>query len=32
MRLLSEMGMDATSIDAVIFVTQTPDYFQPNNA
>jgi 3-oxoacyl-[acyl-carrier-protein] synthase-3 len=31
-RLLSEMGMDATSIDAVIFVTQTPDHSQPNNA
>ena len=31
-RLLSEMGLDATSIDAVIFVTQTPDYPQPNNA
>ena len=32
MRLLSEMGLDATSIDAVIFVTQTPDHSQPNNA
>ena len=31
-RLLSEMGLDATSIDAVIFVTQTPDHPQPNNA
>ena len=31
-RLLAEMGLDATSIDAVIFVTQTPDYAQPNNA
>ena len=31
-RLLSEMGLDASSIDAVIFVTQTPDYPQPNNA
>ena len=31
-RLLSEMGLDATSIDAVIFVTQTPDHAQPNNA
>jgi 3-oxoacyl-[acyl-carrier-protein] synthase-3 len=30
-RLLSEMGLDATSIDAVIFVTQTPDHAQPNN-
>jgi 3-oxoacyl-[acyl-carrier-protein] synthase-3 len=26
------MGLDATSIDAVIFVTQTPDHSQPNNA
>lgn len=31
-RLLAEMGVDATSIDAVIFVTQTPDHGQPNNA
>ncbi len=31
-RLLTEMGLDATSIDAVIFVTQTPDHSQPNNA
>ena len=31
-RLLNEMGLDATSIDAVIFVTQTPDHAQPNNA
>ena len=31
-RLLEEMGLDATSIDAVIFVTQTPDHAQPNNA
>lgn len=31
-RLLAEMGLDASSIDAVIFVTQTPDYAQPNNA
>lgn len=31
-RLLAEMGADATSIDAVIFVTQTPDHSQPNNA
>jgi 3-oxoacyl-[acyl-carrier-protein] synthase-3 len=31
-RLLAEMGLDATSIDAVIFVTQTPDHVQPNNA
>jgi 3-oxoacyl-[acyl-carrier-protein] synthase-3 len=32
LRLLAEMGLDATSIDAVIFVTQTPDHPQPNNA
>lgn len=31
-RLLDEMGIDASSIDAVIFVTQTPDHAQPNNA
>lgn len=31
-RLFEEMGIDATSVDAVIFVTQTPDYAQPNNA
>jgi 3-oxoacyl-[acyl-carrier-protein] synthase-3 len=31
-RLIAEMGLDATSIDAVIFVTQTPDHSQPNNA
>ncbi len=31
-RLLAEMGLDASSIDAVIFVTQTPDHPQPNNA
>jgi 3-oxoacyl-[acyl-carrier-protein] synthase-3 len=31
-RLLAEMGLDANSIDAVIFVTQTPDHSQPNNA
>jgi len=31
-RLLAEMGLDATSIDAIIFVTQTPDHSQPNNA
>ena len=31
-RLLADMGLDATSIDAVIFVTQTPDRAQPNNA
>jgi 3-oxoacyl-[acyl-carrier-protein] synthase-3 len=31
-RLLAEVGLDASSIDAVIFVTQTPDHAQPNNA
>ena len=31
-RLISEMGLDVSSIDALIFVTQTPDHSQPNNA
>ncbi len=31
-RLLAEMALDASSIDAVIFVTQTADHSQPNNA
>ncbi len=31
-RLLDEMGIDASAIDAVIFVTQTPDHSQPNNS
>jgi 3-oxoacyl-[acyl-carrier-protein] synthase-3 len=31
-RLLNELGVDATSLDALIFVTQTPDHSQPNNA
>lgn len=31
-RLLAELSLDASSIDAVIFVTQTPDHSQPNNA
>jgi len=31
-RLLSSLDVDASSIDAVIFVTQTPDHPQPNNA
>lgn len=31
-RLIDEMGLDASSLDAVIFVTQTPDHSQPNNA
>lgn len=31
-RLLADLGVDPTSLDAVIFVTQTPDHPQPNNA
>lgn len=31
-RLIAEMGIDATSIDAIVFVTQSPDHSQPNNA
>ena len=31
-RLIVEMAIDLSSIDAVIFVTQTPDHSQPNNA
>ena len=31
-RLLDAAGLDPSSIDAVIFVTQTPDHSQPNNA
>ena len=31
-RLITEMGIDATSIDAIVFVTQSPDHSQPNNA
>jgi 3-oxoacyl-[acyl-carrier-protein] synthase-3 len=31
-RLLDEAAIDASSLDAVIFVTQTPDHAQPNNA
>jgi 3-oxoacyl-[acyl-carrier-protein] synthase-3 len=31
-RLIAEMGIDVSSIDAVVFVTQTPDHSQPNNA
>ena len=31
-RLLDEAAVDASSLDAVIFVTQTPDHPQPNNA
>ena len=32
MRLIAEMGIDPTSIDAIVFVTQSPDHSQPNNA
>jgi 3-oxoacyl-[acyl-carrier-protein] synthase-3 len=31
-RLLSAAGLDASSVDALIFVTQTPDHGQPNNS
>jgi len=31
-RLLSEIGWEAGSIDALIFVTQTPDYLLPSRA
>jgi 3-oxoacyl-[acyl-carrier-protein] synthase-3 len=31
-RLITRMGIDATSIDAIVFVTQSPDHSQPNNA
>ena len=31
-RLFGELALDASSIDAIIFVTQTPDHSQPNNA
>lgn len=31
-RLLTAMDIDVSTIDAVIFVTQTPDHSQPNNA
>ena len=31
-RLIAEMGIDATSIDTIVFVTQSPDHSQPNNA
>ena len=31
-RLLNELGVDVASLDALIFVTQTPDHPQPNNA
>lgn len=31
-RLLTAMGVEPATIDAVIFVTQTPDHPQPNNA
>jgi 3-oxoacyl-[acyl-carrier-protein] synthase-3 len=31
-RLLDETAVDASAVDAVVFVTQTPDFPQPNNA
>jgi 3-oxoacyl-[acyl-carrier-protein] synthase-3 len=31
-RLLDEAAVDATSLDAIVFVTQTADHPQPNNA
>lgn len=31
-RLLRQLDLDVSSVDAIIFVTQTPDYAQPNNA
>lgn len=31
-RLFAAAGLDPSSVDAVIFVTQTPDHPQPNNA
>jgi len=31
-RLLAAMDIDVSTIDAIIFVTQTPDHSQPNNA
>jgi len=31
-RLLDEAAVDATSLDAIVFVTQTADHLQPNNA
>jgi len=31
-RLLDSSGISARSLDALIFVTQTPDHFQPGNA
>ncbi len=31
-RLLSDLNWEAASIDALIFVTQTPDYIMPSNA
>ena len=32
MQLISDMSIDASEIDGIIFVTQTPDHFQPSNA
>lgn len=31
-KLLGDLGIDASQIDAILFVTQTPDHFQPCNA
>ena len=31
-RLLAGVNIDSATLDAVVFVTQTPDYFQPCNA
>lgn len=31
-KLLKEMGISTNSIDAIVFVTQTPDYYMPGNA
>lgn len=31
-RLLAKLDVDASSIDAIVFVTQTPDHSQPANA
>lgn len=31
-RLLGKLEVEADSVDALIFVTQTPDHFQPSNA
>lgn len=31
-RLIAKMSIDVENIDAIIFVTQTPDYYMPGNA